>query len=175
MLELPNDKRDAMAFENFTPFRVAVGDVDIFGVKGGVGPPLLLLHGHPQSHLIWERCAAQLAAHFTVIATDLRGYGASGKPASDATHMPYSKRTMAADQVAVMRHFGYDRFLVCAHDRGARVAHRMALDHADAVERLMLLDIAPTLAMYEATDRTFATHYFPLVLPDPARAVARNC
>ncbi|MBN3804229.1 alpha/beta hydrolase [Paraburkholderia sp. Ac-20336] len=159
-----------MAFENFTPFRVAVGDVDIFGVKGGAGPPLLLLHGHPQSHLIWERCAAPLAQHFTVIATDLRGYGASGKPPSDAAHTPYSKRTMAADQVAVMRHFGFERFLVCAHDRGARVAHRMALDHADAVERLMLLDIAPTLAMYEATDRTFATHYFHwffLIQPEP--------
>ena len=159
-----------MAFENFTPFRVAVGDVDIFGVKGGAGPPLLLLHGHPQSHLIWARCAEQLAEHFTVIATDLRGYGASAKPPSDATHSPYSKRTMAADQVAVMRHFGFERFLVCAHDRGARVAHRMALDHADAVERLMLLDIAPTLAMYEATDRTFATlyfHWFFLIQPEP--------
>ncbi|MFM0039369.1 alpha/beta fold hydrolase [Paraburkholderia strydomiana] len=159
-----------MAFENFTPFRVAVGDVDIFGVKGGAGPPLLLLHGHPQSHLIWARCAAQLAEHFTVIATDLRGYGASGKPPSDAAHLPYSKRAMAADQVAVMRHFGFQKFLVCAHDRGARVAHRMALDHAEAVERLMLLDIAPTLAMYEATDRTFATlyfHWFFLIQPEP--------
>ena len=163
-----------MAFEDFTPFRVAVGDVDIFGVKGGSGPPLLLLHGHPQSHLIWQRCAAQLAEHFTVIATDLRGYGASGKPPSDADHRPYSKRAMAADQVAVMRHFGFERFLVCAHDRGARVAHRMALDHPDAVERLMLLDIAPTLAMYEATDRAFATPLLPLVLPDPAGAAAGN-
>src|SRR5260370_23179329 len=87
-----------MAFEDFTPFRVAVGDVDIFGVKGGAGPPLLLLHGHPQSHLIWQRCAAQLAEHFTVIVTDLRGYGASGKPPSDPDHTPYSKRAMAADQ-----------------------------------------------------------------------------
>ncbi|MFP3563932.1 alpha/beta fold hydrolase [Paraburkholderia sp. SIMBA_030] len=159
-----------MAFENFAPFRIAVGDVDIFGVKGGAGPPLLLLHGHPQSHLIWRRCAAELAKHFTVVATDLRGYGASGKPPSDAAHMPYSKRAMAADQVAVMRHFGFERFLVCAHDRGARVAHRMALDHADAVERLMLLDIAPTLAMYEATDRAFATYYFHwffLIQPEP--------
>jgi haloacetate dehalogenase len=100
----------------------------------------------------------------------LRGYGASGKPPSDAEHTPYSKRVMAADQVAVMRHFGCERFLVCAHDRGARVAYRMALDHADAVERLMLLDIAPTLAMYEATDRAFATlyfHWFFLIQPEP--------
>ncbi|SDH54054.1 haloacetate dehalogenase [Paraburkholderia steynii] len=159
-----------MPFADFIPFRVTAGDVDIHGVKGGAGPPLLLLHGHPQSHLIWHRCAAQLAEHFTLIATDLRGYGASAKPPSDETHAPYSKRAMAADQVAVMRHFGYERFLVCAHDRGARVAHRMALDFPDAVERLMLLDIAPTLAMYEATDRTFATlyfHWFFLIQPEP--------
>lgn len=159
-----------MSFEDFVPFSVAVGDVEIHGVKGGDGPPLLLLHGHPQTHLIWARCATQLAQHFTVIATDLRGYGASSKPPSDETHAAYSKRAMAADQVAVMRHFGFERFLVCAHDRGARVAHRMALDHPDAVERLMLLDIAPTLAMYEATDRTFATlyfHWFLLIQPEP--------
>ncbi|BCF95606.1 hydrolase [Paraburkholderia sp. PGU19] len=159
-----------MPFADFTPFRVTAGGVDIHGVKGGNGPPLLLLHGHPQSHLIWHRCVAQLAEHFTVIATDLRGYGASAKPPSDPTHAPYSKRAMAADQVDVMRHFGYERFLVCAHDRGARVAHRMALDFPDSVERLMLLDIAPTLAMYEATDRTFATlyfHWFFLIQPEP--------
>jgi haloacetate dehalogenase len=159
-----------MPFEDFTPFRLQEGDVDIYGVKGGSGPPLLLLHGHPQTHQIWHRCAAPLAQHFTVIATDLRGYGASGKPPSDPTHFPYSKRAMAADQLAVMRHFGYERFLVCAHDRGARVAHRMALDFPQAVERLMLLDIAPTLAMYEATDRAFATHYFHwffLIQPEP--------
>jgi haloacetate dehalogenase len=159
-----------MPFNDFTSFQVAAGGVDIYGVKGGAGPPLLLLHGHPQTHMVWHRCAAQLAQHFTVIATDLRGYGASAKPASDATHMPYSKRAMAADQVAVMRHFGFECFLVCAHDRGARVAHRMALDHPDAVERLMLLDIAPTLAMYEGADRTFATlyfHWFFLIQPEP--------
>jgi len=159
-----------MSFEDFTAFNIATGDADISGVKGGSGPPLLLLHGHPQTHMIWHRCVPHLTQHFTVIATDLRGYGASGKPASDATHTPYSKRAMAADQVAVMKHFGYERFLVCAHDRGARVAHRMALDYPDAVERLMLLDIAPTLAMYEATDRRFATlyfHWFFLIQPEP--------
>ncbi|RQT44469.1 alpha/beta fold hydrolase [Burkholderia cepacia] len=159
-----------MSFEAFAPFRVTVQDTDIFGVKGGAGPPLLLLHGHPQTHMIWHRVAATLANHFTVIATDLRGYGASGKPPSDAQHAPYSKRAMAADQVAVMRHFGFEQFHVCAHDRGARVAHRLALDHADAVERMMLLDIAPTLAMYEKTDRAFATayfHWFFLIQPEP--------
>ncbi|RDV00004.1 alpha/beta fold hydrolase [Trinickia dinghuensis] len=159
-----------MSFADFTPFRVDADGVEIFGQTGGDGPPLLLLHGHPQTHRIWDRCVERLAKHFTVVATDLRGYGRSGKPASDNTHAPYSKRTMAADQVAVMRHFGFERFFVCAHDRGARVAHRMALDHPDAVERMMLLDIAPTLAMYEATDRAFATayfHWFFLIQPHP--------
>ena len=159
-----------MSFADFTPFHVDAGGVRIFGRKAGTGAPLLLLHGHPQTHMIWHRCAQRLAEHFTVVATDLRGYGASDKPAGDASHAAYSKRAMAADQVAVMRHFGFDRFLVCAHDRGARVAHRMALDHPDAIERLMLLDIAPTLAMYEGTDRAFATayfHWFFLIQPEP--------
>jgi haloacetate dehalogenase len=169
--ETNNDKRDDMPFDGFTPFTVRTASgIDIYGVKGGKGPPLLLLHGHPQTHMIWHRCAEELAKHFTVIATDLRGYGASSKPAGDPAHATYSKRAMAADQVEVMRHFGHQRFLVCAHDRGARVAHRMALDHPAAVERLMLLDIAPTLAMYEQTDRAFATayfHWFFLIQPAP--------
>jgi haloacetate dehalogenase len=159
-----------MPFEQYQSFHVDAAGVDIFGMKGGSGPPLLLLHGHPQTHLIWRECADVLARHFTVIATDLRGYGASAKPASDAQHTPYSKRAMAADQIAVMRHFGFDHFFVCAHDRGARVAYRMALDFPDAVDRLMLLDIAPTLAMYEATTREFATayfHWFLLIQPEP--------
>jgi haloacetate dehalogenase len=160
----------AMSFEDYEPFTFNADGVDIVGEKGGDGPPLLLLHGHPQTHEIWHRLAPVLAQYFTIIAADLRGYGASGKPASDACHAPYSKRAMAADQVALMRHFGFERFMVCAHDRGARVAHRMALDFPDVVDRLMLLDIAPTLATYEATDREFATayfHWFFLIQPQP--------
>jgi haloacetate dehalogenase len=132
-----------MPFDQYTPFRVSTDGAEIHGVKGGSGPPLLLLHGDTQTHAVWHRCAQPLAAHFTVIATDLRGYGASAMlPGAVPSHEPPSKRVMAADQIAVMRHFGFERFLVCAHDRGARVAQRMALDHADAVERLMLLDVA---------------------------------
>jgi haloacetate dehalogenase len=148
-----------MSFENFTPFRgLTDGDgVDIHGVKGGSGPPLLLLHGHAGTHRIWHRCATPLAAHFTVIAADLRDDGASVGPPGNVPRAVYSKRAMAADQVAVMRHFGFERFLVCAHGRGASVAHRMALDYPAAVERLMLLDSAPTLAMDEHADPAFAT------------------
>jgi haloacetate dehalogenase len=159
-----------MAFGDYEPFRVDAAGVEIAGMKGGEGPPLLLLHGYPQTHEIWHACADELARHFTVIATDLRGYGESAKPASDASHAPYSKRAMAADQMHVMRQFGFERFMVCGHDRGARVAHRLAVDFADAVDRLMLLDIAPTLAMYDATDRFFATanfHWFMLIQPSP--------
>lgn len=140
-------------------------DVDAAGVRiraaiGGSGPPLLLLHGHPQTHLTWHKVAPELAKRFTVVATDLRGYGDSEKPLSDPAHLNYSKRAMAADQVAVMAALGFGRFDVVAHDRGARVAHRMALDHADRVSRLVLIDIAPTATMYAATNREFATRYF---------------
>jgi haloacetate dehalogenase len=140
-------------------------DVDAGGVRiraavGGSGPPLLLLHGHPQTHLTWHKVVPALAKRFTVVATDLRGYGDSEKLPSDPAHANYSKRAMAADQVAVMAALGFDRFDVVAHDRGARVAHRMALDHPDRVARLVLLDIAPTATMYAQTNREFATRYF---------------
>lgn len=140
-------------------------DIDAGGVRirtaiGGAGPPLLLLHGHPQTHLTWYKVAPELAKCFTVVATDLRGYGDSDKPAGDADHRNYSKREMAADQVSVMMALGFDRFAVVAHDRGARVAHRMALDHPDRISRLVLLDIAPTATMYAQTNREFATRYF---------------
>lgn len=125
-------------------------------------PPLLLLHGHPQTHLIWHRVAPKLAEHFTLVAVDLRGYGDSDKPASDASvnHAPYSKRVMAQDMVSVMQTLGFARFKVLAHDRGARVTHRMLVDHPTVVERATLLDISPTLAMYEQTNMEFARAYF---------------
>jgi haloacetate dehalogenase len=138
--------------------------------KGGTGPPLLLLHGHPQTQVMWHRVAPALAKHFTVVMMDLRGYGDSVRPTSDAEHAAYSKRAMALDALAVMRHYGFERFGVLAHDRGARVAHRLALDFETAVDRLLLLDIAPTLAMYENTTQAFATaywHWFFLIQPPP--------
>ncbi len=125
-------------------------------------PPLLLLHGHPQTHLIWHKVEPELSKHFSIVAADLRGYGDSDKPPSDASmnHAPYSKREMAKDLVSVMASLGFERFKVLAHDRGARVTHRMLVDHAGSVERATLLDIAPTLAMYEQTDMAFARAYF---------------
>jgi haloacetate dehalogenase len=157
-------------FEQFTPFRVAIDDVEIAGRSGGSGPPLLLLHGHPQTHLIWHRVADRLAKRYRVVCPDLRGYGDSSKPSGLPDHSNYSKRRMAADMLALMRHFGHERFAVCAHDRGARVTHRLCVDAPDAVEAALLLDIAPTLAMYEQTSREFATvyfHWFFLIQPAP--------
>lgn len=137
---------------------------------GGSGPALLLLHGHPQTYFIWHKIAPTLAEHFTVVAADLRGYGDSGKPAGLPDHGNYSKRRMAADQVDLMRALGFDSFLLVGHDRGGRVAVRMALDHPGVVTRLVTLDIAPTLAMYEQTSLDFARaywHWFFLVRPAP--------
>ncbi|MBU64454.1 MAG: alpha/beta hydrolase [Cupriavidus sp.] len=160
----------ALLFPNFEWFRLTVGEAEIGGVRGGSGPPLLLLHGFPQSHLIWHKVAPALADRFTVIAPDLRGYGSSSAPAGGDRHETYSKRVMAQDQVDVMRQLGYRRFALCAHDRGARVAHRLCMDHPDVVSRVMLLDIAPTLAMYESTDMVFAAaywHWFFMIQPAP--------
>ena len=144
--------------------------VQISIIVSGSGPPLLLLHGHPQTHTIWHRMAPALAEHFTVVAADLRGYGDSGKPPGDTDHTNYSKRVMARDMLLVMRSLGHQRFDVLAHDRGARVAARLAADHPDAVRRLVMLDIAPTLAMYEQTTEEFARaywHWFFLIQPAP--------
>lgn len=126
----------------------------------GDGPPLLLLHGHPQTHVTWRKIAPALAKSFTVVASDLRGYGDSSKPDGGVDHINYSKRQMANDQVELMRALGHERFFVVGHDRGGRVAHRMALDHVSAVAKLALLDIAPTATMYARTDKAFATRYF---------------
>ena len=144
--------------------------VFIHTVVGGNGPPLLLLHGHPQTHVIWHKVAPTLCERFTVVACDLRGYGDSSKPRGDPTHANYSKRTMAADMLKVMQSLGFSQFRVMAHDRGARVAHRLAADHPRAVLRMVLLDIAPTLAMYEKTSEAFARaywHWFFLIQPSP--------
>jgi haloacetate dehalogenase len=157
----------------FAGFSADARDVD--GVRihfrsGGSGPPLLLLHGFPQSHVIWHRVAPMLARRHTLVMADLRGYGDSGKPPGEPDHANYSKRTMARDQVGLMRELGFDRFAVCGHDRGARVAHRMALDHPQAISKLMLLDISPTLTMYERTTMAFARayyHWFFLIQPAP--------
>ena len=162
---------DDVLFPGFTPTRIATADgVEIHAVVGGSGPPLLLLHGHPQSHAIWHKVAPVLAGHFTLIAADLRGYGDSSKPLGGGDHARYSKREMALDMVALMHTLGHDRFAVLAHDRGARVAHRLALDHPAAVRRLVLLDIAPTLDMYALANDEFARaywHWFFLIQPAP--------
>lgn len=157
-------------FEGFVSASVEGPAGRIYSLRGGEGPALLLLHGHPQTHAMWHRVAPALAKHFTVVMMDLRGYGDSVRVAGDAGHVAYSKREMALDALAVMQHHGFERFKVLAHDRGARVAHRLAADHARSVERLMLLDIAPTLAMYEGTSEAFATaywHWFFLIQPSP--------
>lgn len=136
----------------------------------GDGPPLLLLHGHPQSSIMWHRVAPALAKNRRVVMMDLRGYGDSSRPPADAFHVNHSKREMSLDAVEVMRQYGFDRFDVLAHDRGARVAHRLALDFEQKVQRLMLLDIAPTLAMYSHTSEAFARaywHWFFLIQPAP--------
>ena len=155
-------------FPGFERARIPAGEVTIHAVHGGQGPAVLLLHGFPQSHVMWHKIAPALAAGFTVVATDLRGYGDSDKPAGGGDHAAYSKRTMARDQVEVMTRLGFSRFAVVGHDRGARVAHRLALDHPDRVSRLAVLDIAPTAAVYAGMNARAAQkywHWFFLTLP----------
>ncbi|MBV8600039.1 MAG: alpha/beta hydrolase [Candidatus Eremiobacteraeota bacterium] len=148
-------------FEGFARKRLPGTDgVEINAVVGGSGPPLLLLHGYPQTHAMWHKVAPALAGHFTVVAADLRGYGDSSKPPSDPSHLVYSKRSTANDLVAAMDSLGFKRFRVAGHDRGGRVAHRMALDHPDAIERIAVLDIAPTREMFRATTFDFAMAYY---------------
>lgn len=160
----------ASVFEGFASVRVDTGEAVVNAVHGGSGPPVLLLHGYPQTHAMWHRVAPELARDHTVVAADLRGYGDSSRPDPGDDHAGYSFRAMAADQVALMRSLGHERFAVVGHDRGARVTHRMALDHPDAVTRLALLDILPTLHVYENVDRALATayyHWFLYLQPEP--------
>ena len=159
---------DEPFFPGFTTHRIGTSGTEIRCVVGGDGPPLLLLHGYPQTHVMWHRVAPALARHFTVVCADLRGYGDSGKPASDDSHAAYSKRAMAGDMVELMRDLGHPRFRLAGHDRGGRVAHRLCLDHPDAVSHVAVLDISPTRTMYAATDMAFATayyHWFFLIQP----------
>jgi haloacetate dehalogenase len=154
--------------DGFRAERIRTPDVTIHLARAGQGPPVLLLHGYPQTHAMWHRIAPRLAREFTVIAPDLRGYGDSDKPPSAPDHTTYGKRAMAGDQVEVMRALGFERFAVAGHDRGARVAYRMALDHPERVSRLAVLDIVPTYTTFQMTDKAMATatfHWFFLIQP----------
>jgi haloacetate dehalogenase len=158
------------AFAGFEAREVPTSRGTVHAMVGGSGPPLLLLHGYPQSHLMWHATAPLLAEAHTVVAADLAGYGASFRPAPAADHVPHGKRALAHDQVEVMAALGFDRFAVAGHDRGGRVAYRMALDHPDRVERLAVLDIVPTGEVWRRADRDFARGYWHwafLALPAP--------
>ncbi len=156
----PGDIANKALFPGFRQSFVKTSGATINTLVGGSGPPLLLLHGHPETHVTWHRVAPHLAQRFTLVLTDLRGYGDSSKPEGGNDHADYSKRAMGNDQVEVMQSLGFRKFQVVAHDRGARVLHRMMLDHPDVINRGAMLDIAPTDKMYAQTDQTFATKYF---------------
>ncbi|MGH6912247.1 MAG: alpha/beta fold hydrolase, partial [Geminicoccales bacterium] len=147
-------------FEGFEIRDVRTAGTTIHARIGGSGPPLLLLHGYPQSHVMWHRVAPALGERFTVVCPDLRGYGDSGRPDSDPEHLVYSKRTTAGDMVELMAALGHRRFKLAGHDRGGRVAHRLALDHPEQVEKLAVLDIVPTRTIFRAADQAIATAYF---------------
>jgi len=156
-------------FDGFEAITVETGEVAIRLQRGGTGPPVLLLHGFPQTHLMWHRVAPALAREFSVVAADLRGYGASGQPPSTPDHAPYSKRAMARDMVAVMGQLGHSRFSVAGHDRGGRVAYRLALDSPDRVRRLAVLDLIPTGEAFRRADMRFALGFWPWsLLAQPA-------
>jgi haloacetate dehalogenase len=159
-----------MFFPDFTLEHVPVSGGSVRLRRGGKGLPLLMLHGNPQTHAMWHAVAPALAQRFSVVCPDLRGYGGSFKPDATADHAPYAKREMARDMVEVMQHLGHSRFLVASHDRGARVAHRLALDHPHAVERLAVLDIVPTIEHFECADMAFGLgyyHWFWFAQPHP--------
>ena len=153
-------------------------NINIAICSKGAGPPLLLLHGYPQTGYMWHKIAPRLAEHFTVVVADLRGYGDSDKPTSSEDHAVYSKRAMAADMKAVMTALGHSQFFIAGHDRGGRVAHRLARDYPQAVTKLAVLDIAPTAMMYDTTDMHFATsyyHWFFLIQPAPFPETLISC
>ncbi|MFY1620603.1 alpha/beta fold hydrolase [Micromonospora sp. WMMD736] len=157
-------------FDGFEEFDIVTTGATIHGRRGGDGPPVLLLHGIPETHLMWHRVAPRLAEHFTVVATDLRGWGDSGTPPSSPDHEPYSMRAIARDQIEVMRSLGYDRFHLVGHDRGARCAYRLALDAPDVVTRLAVLDVVPIGDVYDRADRAFSLSYWVwsfLAAPEP--------
>ena len=157
-------------FPGFERKQIAVSGARINLVQCGQGPAVLLLHGYPQTHCIWHRIAPRLAERYTVVAADLRGYGDSSKPAGLPDHGNYAKRAMALDQVEAMQALGHEAFHLVGHDRGGRVAHRLALDHPQRVKKLAVLDICPTKTMFERTDRAFANayfHWFFLIQPAP--------
>jgi haloacetate dehalogenase len=160
-IQAQSNEADAILFPGFRTERVSTSGADINCVIGGEGPPLLLLHGAPQSHVSWFACAPELAKRYTIVATDLRGYGDSSKPEDGENHYNHSKRAMALDQVEVMQHFGFETFRAVGHDRGGRVLRRMALDHPERVERMAVLDIVPAHYLYnEGLKKEFVDAYF---------------
>lgn len=168
-----------MLFENFQLTSIDTGEVKIRLRYGGEGPPLLLLHGHPQTHMMWHLIAPLLAKQFTVVMPDLRGYGQSSKPKTTSDHFPYSKRAMARDQIAVMEKLGFTQFAVAGHDRGARCAYRLALDFPECITKLAILDIIPTGEAFRRTNTDFALgfwHWFFLAQPFdlPERMIGEN-
>lgn len=168
-----------MLFENFQLKTITLKEVQVRVRIGGEGPPLLLLHGHPQTHMMWHKVAPLLAKNFTLVMPDLRGYGDSSKPASTPDHSSYSKRVMAKDQMELMEKLGFTRFAVAGHDRGARCAYRLALDFPEAVEKLAVLDIIPTGEAFRRTNKEFASatwHWFFLSQPFdlPEKMIGEN-
>jgi len=166
-------------FEGFERKHITTQETTIHLRQGGSGPPLLLLHGYPECHLMWHKIAPRLAQEFSVVVPDLRGYGDSGKPQGDPEHKRYSKRAMAQDQVEVMQQLGFETFYLVGHDRGARVSHRLTLDHPQRVQKLAVLDIIPTHRMFQIVNKEMATathHWFFLIQPYdyPERVIGAN-
>lgn len=167
---------DHRLLPGFERMMIPVKEGAVRTLIAGSGPPLLMLHGDPQTHLCWHKIAPQLTDKFTIVLTDIRGRGETHKPGTSHDHRPYSKREMATEQIDVMRHLGFERFLLIGHDRGARVARRMALDHPRAVERLVVMDIVPALDFYETANAAIAQDYYYFFFltqpaPNPERLI----